>query len=317
MSLYKAELMEMKSKNSEIPQQKRIKKINDERCKIFLSCLPKKLSKEDILNYFTHRYGTNTEFEFSFEKKNPKSEGLINGILTCSDQTTARKILENKTHEIEKYKLKAKSHLTEKELKELLLITRKKRIYIKRLPECFDNEKLKTILSIYGDIEQAYCVHGKKNRKKGFKYGYAIFKEIESLQNIPYDGIPFGDHDIEWTSYEKKMKKRVVTSLDQVNSDQPLKEQEPEKDQVDNEKKDEYNLWNSDKLHFFKPGSVFYHRLNQSFREKKNEKNVRLNLLGTGTESIPSGKVGESFGNRAIGSLLRVEEIEGTRYRLF
>lgn len=276
-------------------QKNNAKTLKQKEPKIFLSCLPKSLKKDSLLEYFK-KHGEISKFEFEFvsEQGNESQTNLINGILTCADERTRDEILKSSEHEIEGFNIKAKPYLTKEELGELYEITRKRRIYIKKLPELFDNSTLRTMLGEYGELEDAYCVYGTKKRRKGFKYGYAIFKEEATLEKLPEEGFKFGKNLIEWTSYkrkhddvrknnspqksEEKEKKEMEEQRNLINE---LKQKIPKKLAKEKKKHSRGSISQKLKKHFFKPGEILYHRMKEAKKretESYDENKIRMNL---------------------------------------
>lgn len=261
--------------------------------RVFLSCLPKTLAKQSIIEHFS-KYGEIIDLTFEYQKEDSQSQGptLINGILECATEETRERILEHKRHVIGKNSIKAKKHLTKKELEDLYEMTRKRRIYIKKLPENFDNKEFERLLETYGEVEQAYCVYGCKKRRKGFKYGYAIFKDQDSLKNLPFKGIPYSGELIEWTSYGKKQEEKRLESEASKKS-LAGKSDNPPLRLLDSlsaggnfiaprsfRKKCQASFLsiNSVKRHFFKPGEVLYHSKNLGLKLSHQPQNLEMRL---------------------------------------
>lgn len=299
--------------------------------KVFLSCLPKTLAKESIMEYFS-KYGAIVDLEFEYQKENSQSQGptLINGILECSDDATRERILETKRHIIGKHSIKAKKHLTKQQLKDLYEMTRKRRIYIKKLPESFDNKDFRKLLESYGEVEQAYCVYGCKKRRKGFKYGYAIFKDQNSLKNLPSRGIPFNGELIEWTSYGKKQEEKRQESEVSVKSKLGKSDFPPLK-LLENlsagknfitpcsfQKKRKASFLDNDsaKCHFFKPGEVLYHSMDLGRKSQQLPRNVRFNLQTQSSQAYGS-KAGNGLTSTTSYREIRLKGDNDSLYHLF
>lgn len=273
--------------------------------RIFLSCIPEELKKEEILEYFHKSYKTEfakmIEFEFLARKKKG-SRSIVNGLLTCSSNEITDKILEKRKHKIKNFNLKVKPYLTKEQLKESLEAVKKKRIYIKRLPDFFSENQFRHLLNSYGELKEAYLAEGGKHRKKGFQHGYAIFIEESSLENIPFEGIPFENSIIKWACFNKKKLKKIDKETSVLRQTQEIEEknsriaanrgveeneQRAEQDQIvinefkGNSNKRSYcnlrKLSRPDKIHFYKPGEVSYHSLDFSSRWDPRE-NFKLNL---------------------------------------
>lgn len=103
--------------------------------------------------------------------------------------------------------IKVTRYMNEAELTKYIDKSRRCRVYIKRLPTDFNNEKLLELFSIYGEISKAYCVSGTKSRKK-YKYGYVLFENEQSIELLPREGIPYKNIHIRWTCHKFKSQKR-------------------------------------------------------------------------------------------------------------
>lgn len=283
--------MEKYQKNEILTQDQKSNKVDDS-LKLFLNCLPKKLSKGDIIHYFNKFYGVDGKFDLDISfKKNLKT---ISGVLTCPNVKTKFQILEKKTHTIGVFILNPRPHLTKEQLGKLIDVTKEKKIFIERLPECFDNEKLKLIFEVYGEVEKVFCVSGrKKKRKKGFQSGYVVFKDKNSKKKLPVKGIPFGKGLIKWEncvgkkskevlSHTKKFQNGLSSQAGEIKGRNMLRSvKESLNKRKEEEEPQEEFIWKSDKFHFLKPGEVFYHQLNLSISTQSQRSDVRFNLAGT------------------------------------
>lgn len=176
-----------------------------ENLKIFLSCLPKSLNEGEIKTAFS-KFGEIADFKFDITQQNNGKSQLINAILTCSTAEMKAQIL-NQTHTVKDHVLKVTQYLDEEELEKMLSSLKRRKIYLKKLKNDFNNGSLFELFSQFGAVEKAYCTEGTRKRK-GFKYGYVIFKEAATMKKLPRDGIPHGSEIIEWTSHERKQLKR-------------------------------------------------------------------------------------------------------------
>lgn len=170
--------------------------------KIFLSCLPKAITEEDIRSTFS-KFGPIRNFEFEITIQNGGKSKLINASLTCAS-TEMKKIILGKVHKVRTHTLKVSDYLEKSQLDELLSSLRKRKVYLKKLKDNFTNDSLRALFSQFGIIEKAYCTDGTRKRK-GFKYGYIIFKEENSMKNLPFEGVEYEGELIKWTSHGKKM----------------------------------------------------------------------------------------------------------------
>lgn len=176
---------------------------NTKKCKerrLFLGCLPKSLSRNCLVNHFS-QFGSVLDFEFNIMPQKDGKSKLINAILTCSSVEMKDTILQQ-PNIIEGHQLKIVPYLDPSELQEILNSTRRRKIYIKRLPSEFDNDSLKDYFLKYGLVQKAYCVEGTRKRKN-LKYGYVIFKDEKTVQILPKEGFPFKGTLISWASFSK------------------------------------------------------------------------------------------------------------------
>lgn len=180
---------------------------------IFIGCLPKRILKNSLIRHFS-QYGEVVRLNIERKKSSDNSSTLINAYLECSSQRMMDDILSN-PQIIEGNNIKVAKYMTEEELNSYVEKSRRCRIYIKRLPMDFDNEKLHNLFARYGTINKAYCVSGTKARKN-LKYGYVLFKDEESIDNLPVEGIPVRNIKLQWTCYKHKVQKRKEEAKKQM-----------------------------------------------------------------------------------------------------
>lgn len=206
--------------------------------KIFLGCLPKKISEVDIREIFS-TYGEISKFEFEIQKQGNEKSHLINGIFTCSSHQMKEQILKE-THFFNKVKLRVSNYLEKEELERQKLSLKRRRVYIRKLPEWFENETLHSIFSIYGELEDAYCTVGSRSRKN-LKYGYVLFKDENDIAKIPANGMIYRGLKIDWETFftrkEKQKRKKERGELEAGIS------------------------WEGVGRHYLKPGLSHYHLL--------------------------------------------------------
>lgn len=201
--LPKQNLHQTGNQNSSIKKPKSSKPDN---LKVFLACLPKKLTEQDIGKIFS-TFGKIKNFSFDIKKQKKSKSHLINGILTCWDSSMKQAIL-NQSHFFNGSKLRVSNYLEKRELDSRKTSLKSRRVYIKKLPIEFDNKKLRDIFSPYGEIEDAYCTVGSRSRKN-LKYGYVLFEDEANIARLPSDGILYRGARIDWeTFYTRKIKKR-------------------------------------------------------------------------------------------------------------
>lgn len=215
-----------KAENSKISDQK------NKELLIFLACLPKTIKESDIRKIFS-KFGKIKYFRFEVKYQEKANSHLRNAIITCSDLKMKSKILHN-THYFNKVKLRVSNYLSNEELNKLKESVKSRRIYIRKLPNKFENSDLKKIFSIYGEIEEAYCAVGTRSRKN-LKYGYVMFKDTHFIPRLPVNGINYKGWKLEWETYytrlEKKMSKQENPEVE-FNTGNGLKINHPDRHEL-------------------------------------------------------------------------------------
>jgi benzoyl-CoA reductase/2-hydroxyglutaryl-CoA dehydratase subunit BcrC/BadD/HgdB len=118
----------------------------------------------------------------------------------------------NNTQIISGNNIKVAKYMNKQELDSYVEKSRRCRIYIKRLPMNFDNDALVRLFSKYGKVSKAYSVNGTKARKN-LKYGYVLFEEESSIDNLPLDGVLYHNTKLVWTCYKHKLEKRKIKEI--------------------------------------------------------------------------------------------------------
>jgi len=193
-----------KLSNNTTQQYSSQKEINQ--TKLFIGCLPQKISRKDIKDYFS-KYGNIEKIHLEIKKTADCHSHLINACLTCSSKAMAQKILAYKPHNIQGCNLKVVPYMEESDLEKHINSFRRRRLYLNHLPMVLSNEELFEVFSQYGQVNKAYTVPEKK-KKCNWKKGYVIFEDKESLKQIPEEGVYWNGIILNWHSYESKAKVR-------------------------------------------------------------------------------------------------------------
>lgn len=199
-----------------IQYQKKQKKPN---VKIYLSSLPGFLTKKNLKEYFSN-FGHIKSIEMMYDKSENGTNILINALMTCKNIETKNKIL-SVNHQLKGTLLNTIEYLEENDLKDYIQRSRSHRVYIKKLPDIINDDQLLDIFSKYGEVEKAYAVYGKRKRR-GFKYGYVMYKNSDFLENLPIEGVKYKHHIIHWKSYE--LKKVTKEKYSEIREEEKLKE---------------------------------------------------------------------------------------------
>ena len=185
--------------------------------RIFIGCLPKKISKKLILKHFS-QYGEILDLKMQVRDSSESNSQLINAFMTCSSQRMVEEILIRQQRILD-CNIKVSRYMEKDELNKFISSSRKCRLYIKRLPSYFTNEQLLNLFEQFGAVKNAYCVKGTKSRKN-WKYGYVVFEDEKTLKKIPLEGVFDRGVLIKWTSYELKQKKRKESGGNQQQQHQ-------------------------------------------------------------------------------------------------
>lgn len=177
---------------------------------IFIGCLPKRISRENLIQHFS-QFGEILSLKIEKKMLPDNFSCQVNAYLRCGSKSMMKSILST-PQSIQGNKIKVAKHMSQEELRDYIERSKRCRVYIKRLPMDFNNEKLFSLFSKYGKINKAYCVQGTKIRKH-FKYGYVLFENEASIERLPVSGVPSGSIKIQWTCYKLKLKKRIADEM--------------------------------------------------------------------------------------------------------
>lgn len=186
-------------------QKKNIREEEMQDLKLFISCLPKTLTEEEICTALSP-HGEILNFEFDIIQQNDGKSRLINAVLTCSSLTMKDKILKSKIS-LKDHVFKVSQYLSQDQLAAAVESLKNRKIYLKKLRFDFSNKFLEEFFSQFGQIEKAYFSENAK-KKKGYKSGYIIFKNEDAIGKIPNDGVMVNGELIEWTCHNKKKESR-------------------------------------------------------------------------------------------------------------
>jgi RNA recognition motif-containing protein len=174
--------------------------------KLFIGCLPQKISRKDIKDYFT-RFGPISDIKLEIKKTTDSQSHLINACLHCSSVKMVEQIIAERPHSIKGCNLKVVPYMEQKELSAHIDSFRQRRLYMNHLPLLVSNDDLLQIFGRFGHIEKAYTVPEKK-KKCNWKKGYVVFENKEALHLVPESGVFWKGVKINWHSYELKAKLR-------------------------------------------------------------------------------------------------------------
>lgn len=175
---------------------------------IFVGGLPSDTTKEALLEYFG-QFGEIAKCAPQFwgkkSSKNWKCKGF--GIISCKNEQTYSKILEQKLHKFRDRKIECKPKLKKTKLAKYSKNLLKRKIFISGLPSYVTSEKLETILSEnIGEVEIAYVIkHRKSKKSRGF--GFVVFKNQSDREKLLEMGsFQVKDRMIKCSAYEPKAK---------------------------------------------------------------------------------------------------------------
>ena len=172
---------------------------------LYVSCLPKKVTKEVLFSYFK-QFGEISYVEIDMIKGLPAAKGfaLIN---FCENSAIEKVIARAEDHYINKKHIHVQSVSSKKDIFHYIDKMRNCRIYIRRMPPELNNEQLAELFAPFGKVKKAYKLQQPKS-KKSRVLGYVIFEEIGALPRLKGRRILFRGEEVEWSSYYTNKKRK-------------------------------------------------------------------------------------------------------------
>lgn len=173
-----------------------------ENTKIYISCLPSQIEDEAVFNYFS-QFGAVAYIDV---KRDDTEDQRCTGFcqVTCSTVEMKDRIM-SESHTLQGKILKITPYYEGDQLARYRELIKTHRIYVKNLPIDTSDQELRSIFLPYGRIDNAYCV--KKKRYPNKKFGYVLFEDPKSINQIPEREIMFRGKPIAWYQTNKGKKK--------------------------------------------------------------------------------------------------------------
>ena len=161
-----------------------------------ISCLPKKISKASIFEYFKN-FGRVVSIEVNHPKKNKQSaKGFA--LIQFHPKVSLESVIAQGPHSIAGRAIKVKKVQSRADVFTHIQKMRECRIYIKDLPAGVDKDILRALFSQFGEVENSYCINYSRTGKD---IGYVIFELASSVDRLPLAGVPYKSSLLKWTSF--------------------------------------------------------------------------------------------------------------------
>lgn len=191
-----------------------------ESSKVFISCLPGDTNPEELLQLLQSHAGVVNVTLATKHKSHQESYCLGYGFATCSSNQQAKKLLDLSDQQRIYYK---KRPMIIREFKSGRFLNEEKeqiyarRLYIANIPRKVTTKQLKDVFAPYGTLEALYTVY--KPQNKGYKCGYAIYKEQHSAQKAiqACSGIVLNNSRIRVKNFVNKKKSSKPQGFDSIS----------------------------------------------------------------------------------------------------
>lgn len=164
---------------------------------VYISCLPAGTTEQTVHKIFS-QWVKIRSLEIS-RYKNPPYHCRGYAVLECDSPKEAKSLISRKTISYENVFIKVGEFYDNDKISEVTRGLKIRRIFIKNLPVNCSDDMLNQFFSSFGELEKAYCV---KKKKKRFKFGYVIFKNVNSISKIAPNDLRFYDGTVlkwKWT----------------------------------------------------------------------------------------------------------------------
>ena len=139
---------------------------------IFIGGLPGNIKHKEVFAYFSSRYDCPLKVYLKF-KKNGISAGY--GTVKLSEKDQYERIIA-KTHVINGRQIECRPYYSTSKFAKFQKSFYNCRVYVTKIPLNVDNNKLKEIFSVVGEVVKAYLI--KENKQKNvYNFGYVVFKK--------------------------------------------------------------------------------------------------------------------------------------------
>lgn len=201
---------------------------NSNNHKIFLVGLSAEFNKAEILSHFAYMYKSS---KFNLEmssKKNGRNQGWA--VLSVNKKATKDKILSKHSFHLNERKFFAKIYLKGKKLKNYKKELKRRRLFLKGLPENITKQELYDFFSRFGAVEDTYTIKKYENDLSSIcwdsGFGFVVFKKLKDAEKLLKLGkVKFDENDILIEEYQTKdekikrwKKKRTPGSFDDEES---------------------------------------------------------------------------------------------------
>lgn len=147
--------------------------------KLFVASLPTSIRKRELIDFFSN-FGEIRRVELVTQKNSKKGKGF--SFVTFKKEEDGEKVLNQRVF-FKGRQLSIRRHLKGKELEKYRAEFTRRRMFVGSIPlKATEEELYKTFLHM-GTIEKAFIIENPKNSQRNTKYGYVVFRKIESLEN--------------------------------------------------------------------------------------------------------------------------------------
>lgn len=147
---------------------------------VFLFGLSDSLTKEELMNFFSYNFHSVTSIKMKSRGKDGKITGYA--FLSLTSQVEYQEILSIQKFFLNERYFFAKPYLQGEDLKKFKNSVKKKRVFVIGIPFSFENDDVRSLMTQFGPIEDAFVVKDMKRGGVSKGYGYATFKDIRDAQ---------------------------------------------------------------------------------------------------------------------------------------
>lgn len=173
---------------------------NDPRTLIYVSCLPSDTTEQkihEILSKWIKIKSINIS-----RSRTPPYHCKGFAVVESDSPNQAKNLISKKQIKVGDAYIKLGEFYDDDIASELASELKSRRIFIKKLPQSCTDQALYQFFLKYGPIERAYCV---QKKKKNFKFGYVIFKNQDSIFDIPKENLIFKNgFKLNWRTTARK-----------------------------------------------------------------------------------------------------------------
>lgn len=177
---------------------------------LFIGGLPGTIKHKDVFDYFKNRFEGTFKVYLKF-KKNGLSAGY--GTIKVSNQRSFEKIVKM-THFINNRQIECRPYLSSSNFAKYQKDFYNSRVYVTKIPSNVDNEKLKRIFEIAGEVTKAYIIHDNKPAHL-YNFGYVVFKNPkDAIKAVKIQKFSFEDKILLCKKFDQKKKQKLNQNSD-------------------------------------------------------------------------------------------------------